>query len=134
MTSLINVPPNKARLLLVSDSAERLRQMRATLEYGEVELRCVCSLEELQGECATPHTLAAVDVNPAQLPAVLQMIRASLGHGEIPLLVETSRITQQPPVAGLLPHYRAMPCSLREMATLAQPKHESHNLPRHSIL
>lgn len=106
---------DKTRLLLVSDSVEQLCRLRASLNCADVEVRGVSSLEELQSECASQHTLAAIDVNPTQLPAVLDMIRASRAHSEIPVFVENSRIDQPPPTAGLLPRYRAMPCNLHQM-------------------
>ena len=118
------LPLTKPRLLLVSDSAERLHRLRAWLNSDELELRSVSSLAELQRECASEHALAAIDVSPAQLPQVLAMIRASHGHYEIPVLVETSRNNALPAAAGLLPKYRAMPCSLRQMAALAHPHNE----------
>jgi hypothetical protein len=114
LTNDLARPLDKARLLLVSDSAEQLCRLRASLNCYDMEVRGVSSLEELQSECARPHTLAAIDVNPAQLPEVLDTIRASHAHSEIPVFVENSRIIQQPP-AGLLPRYRAMPCNLNQM-------------------
>jgi len=106
---------NKTRLLLVSDSAEQLCRLRASLNCADVEVRGVSSLEELQSECASQHSLAAIDVNPTQLPAVLDTIRASRDHSEIPVFVENTRIDQPQPAAGLLPRYRAMPCNLHQM-------------------
>lgn len=107
-------------LLLFSDSAERLDGLRATLADGAVEIHVVRSLEELQCECALNHALAVIDASPAHLPKVLDIIRTSRGHGDIPLLVETSHCARLP-AAGLLPKYRAMPCNLRELVALAQP-------------
>lgn len=111
---------NQLPLLLFSDSAERLGWLHASLAGGAAEIHVVSSLEELQGECALHHALAVIDASPAQLPKVLDIIRTSRGHSDIPLLVETSHCTR-PPAAGLLPKYRAMPCSLRELVALAQP-------------
>lgn len=111
---------NKIPLLLFSDSAERLHGLRASLANAAIEIHVVNSLEELQCECASEHALAVIDATPAQLAQVLDIIRTSSGHSEIPLLVETSRSNQQP-MAGLLPKYRAMPCGLRELVALSQP-------------
>jgi hypothetical protein len=120
---------NKRALLLFSDSAERLGRLRASLAGGAIEIHAVSSLEELQGECASQHALAVIDANPTHLPKVLDMIRASREHHDIPLLVETSHCPQQP-AAGLLPKYRAMPCGLRELVALAQL---GNDLTEHSL-
>ena len=114
---------NKRALLLFSDSADRLDWLHASLAGGAVEIHVVSSLEELQGECASQHALAVIDASPTHLPKVLDIIRASREHRDIPLLVETSHCKQQP-AAGLLPKYRAMPCNLRELVTLAQPRND----------
>lgn len=124
---------DKTRLLLVSDSAEQLSHLRASLDCGDMEIRGVSSLEELQSECASQHALAAIDVNPAQLPAVLDTIRASREHSEIPVFVENSRINQQPPAAGLLPKYRAMPCSLNQMIQTHRGAHQRVKISNHVL-
>jgi len=64
------------------------------------------------------HDLAVVDVGPALLEPLLGNLRASKEHAEIPLLVEKSRIAEAP-LAGVLPKYRAMPCSHDELIRLA---------------
>jgi hypothetical protein len=126
-------PLGKALLLLVSDSVEQLCRLRASLNCYDMEVRGVSSLEELQSECARPHTLAAIDVNSAQLPAVLDTIRASREHSEIPVFVENSRINQQPPAAGLLPKYRAMPCSLNQMIQTHMGAHRRAKVNNHVL-
>jgi hypothetical protein len=126
-------PLDKTRLLLVSDSVEQLSRLRASLDYGDMEIRGVSSLEELQSECASPHALAAVDVNPTQLPEVLDTIRASQGHSEIPVFVENSRVGQPPPAAGLLPKYRAMPCNLNQMIQAHRGTHRRAKMSNHVL-
>jgi len=49
-----------------------------------------------------------------------QALRESPAHSEITVLVEASRIATEPSLAGVLPHYRAMPCSHSELVTLAR--------------
>ena len=65
------------------------------------------------------HDLAVVDVSPALLEPLLGNLRASKEHSEIPVLVEQSRIAAAP-LTGVLPKYRAMPCSHDELIKLAR--------------
>src|SRR5262249_26490663 len=66
-----------------------------------------------------PGYLAVVDVGPALLEPMLGNLRASKEHSEIPVLVEQSRIAAAP-LTGVLPKYRAMPCSHDELIKLAR--------------
>jgi hypothetical protein len=60
-----------------------------------------------------------VDVGPALLEPLLRNLRASKEHAEIPVLVEQSRIAAEP-LVGVMPKYRAMPCSHDELIRLAR--------------
>jgi hypothetical protein len=51
---------------------------------------------------------------------MLKQIRASASHRTAPVLVEATRLTNDLSLVGLLPEYRAMPCSRMEMLTLVQ--------------
>lgn len=114
-------PCQKPRLLLISDSAAGLDQLRVPLNRTDVEIKSVSNLEELLCECDAPHTLAAVNVNTAQLPQVLDILRRSQQDSEILVLIEPDQQPTLLPAAGLLPKYRAMPCNLRELVALASP-------------
>lgn len=111
-------PMGKPRFLIVCDSADRLKRLRSLLDTGEAEITCVSSLQELDQACRSEHDLAIVDVQQAEIRGVLKTIRESAGHTRIPLLVK--RITAEPDLAGILPKYRAMPCSESELLTLAR--------------
>jgi CheY-like chemotaxis protein len=111
-------PMGKPRFLIVCDSADRLKRLRSLLDVGEAEITCVSSLQELDRACRSEHDLAIVDVQQANIRRVLKTIRESAGHAGIPLLV--ARITTEPDLAGVLPKYRAMPCSESELLTLAR--------------
>jgi CheY-like chemotaxis protein len=108
----------KPRFLIVCDSADRLKRLRSLLDTGEAEITCVSSLQELDRACRSGHDLAIVDVQQANIRGVLKTIRESAGYAGIPLLVQ--RITTEPDLAGVLPKYRAMPCSESELLTLAR--------------
>jgi DNA-binding NtrC family response regulator len=120
--SLQSVPfPNsKPRLLLVSDSLDRLKSLEAGLNNDEFVITTVCSLEELVTACNGCHDLVALDVSPEQIAPMLKQIRTSASHTTVPVLVEATRLTSDLSLAGLLPEYRAMPCSRMEMLALVQ--------------
>lgn len=110
----------RRRLLIVCDSADRLIRLRSALEVGGVEITGVLTHKELDLACLSEHDLAIVDVQPAQIRRVLKTLRASASHSSISVLVEASRANDEPDMAGVFPKYRAMPCSISELLTLAQ--------------
>lgn len=110
----------KTRLLLVSDEPDHLSQLRAQLNTGEVEITNAHSVEEVRRACRLPHDVAVVDVGPSQLVKVLKTLRASEGNNDISVLVDTSRLSPEPDLAGVLPTYRAMPCSHSQLVALAR--------------
>jgi len=113
-------PNSKPRLLLVSDSHDRLKSLEAGLNNNEFDITLACSLEELVTACNGCHDLVALDVSPEQIAPMLKQIRTSASHTTVPVLVEASRLTSDLSLAGLLPVYRAMPCSRMEMLALVQ--------------
>jgi DNA-binding NtrC family response regulator len=113
-------PNSKPRLLLVSDSHDRLKSLEAGLNNNEFDITTVCSLEELVTACTGCHDLVALDVSPEQIAPMLKQIRTSASHTTVPVLVEATRLTSDLSLAGLLPEYRAMPCSRMEMLALVQ--------------
>lgn len=116
----IPLPIPKTRLLLVSDSLDRLRALQAGLNYGEFDITGVSSFEELTVACHEHHDMVALDVSPTQIAPMLKLIRASAPHTAVPVLVEATRLKNDFNLTGLLPRYRAMPCSYNEMLALVQ--------------
>jgi DNA-binding response OmpR family regulator len=116
----VTFPNSKPRLLLVSDSYDRLKSLEAGLNNTEFDITTVCSLEELVTACNNCHDLVALDVSPDQIGPMLKQIRTSASHTMVPVLVEATRLTSDLSLAGLLPEYRAMPCSRMEMLALVQ--------------
>lgn len=114
------VPGSKSRLLLVTDSPERLKALKAGLSESNFEITCVCSVDELRIACRNHHDLAAVDVEAASIKPTLSALRASAGHKTIMLLVESSNVGNDPNLAGVLPTYRAMPCNQTQMLRLVK--------------
>jgi ActR/RegA family two-component response regulator len=124
---LIPVPAPKPRLLLVSDSAECLQALKSCVNTADFEINFARSLKELPGACRESHDLVALDAGPSQIVKMLNLIRGSAGHAEIPVLVEYTRISNDLSLAGVLPYYRAMPCNRVELHTLLRKYNETTN-------
>ncbi len=118
-------PPGKLRVLVVADSEERLKATRAIFNSAEAEIAVARTSEELQQACLAPHEMAVIDLEPAELEAALQTLRASELQANIPLLVSVACLFGEMNLAGLLPKYRAMPCSPAEIATLVHRRSQS---------
>lgn len=112
-------PASAARLLIVTDTEERLNRLKAAIPANG-NLTCARSLEELRTACQTRQDVAIVDLPSGQLQETLSTIRASNDQTNIPLLVALNRIASDPEIAGLLPRYRAMPCDQTELISLAR--------------
>ena len=111
---------DKLRVLVISDSVESLRRIHAALAGNEIEITCASSLEEMCRGCCGWQDLVAVDVDPKRIAEILKALRQCAGCTNISVLVEAGRISDDPSLAGLLPTYRAMPCSSSDLITLAQ--------------
>lgn len=123
----VSFPSSKPRLLLVSDSYDRLKSLEAGLNRDEFDITTVCSLEELVTACDDCHDMVALDVGPEQIAPMLKQIRTSASHTAAPVLVEATRLTNARSLAGSLPEYRAMPCSHKEMLALVQRGNETYD-------
>ena len=113
------VAVSRPRVLIISDSAERIPHWQSAFDSQEVEITCAVFPEEWGYVSGDRHDLAVVDIGPTLLEPLLGNLRASKEHAEIPLLVEKSRIASAP-LTGVLPKYRAMPCSHDELIRLAR--------------
>jgi hypothetical protein len=110
---------SRKRVLLISDSIEHIPSWLAAFESQEAEITSVLFPEEWGCVSGDKHDIAVVDVGPNLLEPLLKNIRANKEHTEIHLLVAKSRIAAAP-LAGILPKYRAMPCSQDELIRLAR--------------
>ena len=122
---LIPIAKAKPKLLIVSDTPEHLINLRAGLSGGEVEITSATSAEELRYACHAPHDVAVVDVAPGRLVNVLRALRDSEENKNASVLVETSRLMPEPGLAGILPAYRAMPCSNDQLIELTRRRFAS---------
>jgi hypothetical protein len=125
-------PGRRPQLLIFSDCPDRLTKLRMALAAGDIEITSATSPEDLSQVCRGGHDLAVIDVSPVNLVTVLDALRDSEGYAEIPLLVEASRLASDPGLAGVLPKYRAMPCSYEELVTLARRRISSTHVRRHA--
>jgi CheY-like chemotaxis protein len=112
----------RPRVLIVADSEERLCNLRSLLHASNPEITCAKTSEELRCVCCEQHDIAIVDLSSSQLQDTLGMIRANADHAMIPLLVAFDRLIKERGLDGVLPKYRAMPCSASEMATLVNSR------------
>jgi len=110
----------KTQLLIISDSSERVSQLRAALNLGEIEITCVSSPGRLGRSMHREYDLAVVDVGPGHIVGMLKVLRSNQVYAEIPVFVECSRISTEPGFAGLLPQYRAMPCCQTDLVSLVR--------------
>lgn len=109
----------KLRVLIVCDEAQRLKELRAALGFCQVELSLAASVEELRDiHDSAQFDLAAVDVSPQLIVAVLSLLRSFNACKEATILVESGQITGDPALTGVLPRFRAMPCSRSELLRL----------------
>ncbi|MBS1788991.1 MAG: hypothetical protein JST85_14770 [Acidobacteria bacterium] len=113
-----SIPLPKSKLLLVADSPERLKQMKTGISLNGFEITAVCSVDELRSACKSNHDLAVIDVEAMQLKPMLSALRTSASHKTIMALVETSRLSEDQGLAGVLPTFRAMPCNQTQMTEL----------------
>lgn len=111
---------DKTKLLLISDAPDHLNSLQAELDTGEIEITNAKSVEDVRKACLRKHDVAIIDVGPAQLIKVLKTLRTSEGSKDISVLVDASRLTPEPSLAGVLPAYRAMPCSHSQLIALAR--------------
>jgi CheY-like chemotaxis protein len=123
----VAITDNKPRLLLVSDSAERLRALKSFVAAEDFEIDLACSMQELRRACREPHDLVALDADPPNIIEMLDLIRGSAGNAAIPVLVECTRISNDRRLAGVLPNFRAMPCNGTEMQLLLRKKIHAAN-------
>jgi CheY-like chemotaxis protein len=110
---------NRPRILIISDSAERIPHLQAGFDSQEVEIASAVFPEEWEYISGDKHDLAVVDVSPELLEPLLGNLRASKEHAEIPVLVEQSRIAAAS-LAGVLLKHRAMPSSYDELIRLVR--------------
>jgi hypothetical protein len=113
-------PVGKPHLLIVTDCSDRLAGLRSLLYADGVEITGAASSEELHHACQSEHDLAVIDVGAARLPEVLHILRSSVRHSSISLLVDASKVFTEPSLAGVLPKYRAMPCGRSDLVKLAR--------------
>lgn len=121
-TALNIMRPSPSRLLIVSDEPKHLNILQSELGINGVEITNATTTEEVRRACASAHDLAVVDVAPGKVVDILETLRGSETHGDISVLVDTSRLLEDPSLAGVLPMFRAMPCNSDELVRLARSR------------
>jgi PleD family two-component response regulator len=117
------------RLLIVSDSDERLRGMRSALGAEEFQVTEARAVAEVRSACREKPELAVIDAGAADVVAVLKALRGAAGCEGIPVLIDINGLSAASRKPGVLPRYRAMPCAQNDLLTLIhcylRPKLES---------
>jgi response regulator RpfG family c-di-GMP phosphodiesterase len=114
------VPAPKTRLLLIADSADRLKELKAGISTTDFDITTASNLKELRAVCRNHHDLAVLDVNSVQIKPMLSVLRANVLHASIPVFADSARLQENQGLAGVLPTYRAMACSRAEMQMLVK--------------
>jgi DNA-binding response OmpR family regulator len=115
-------PHRLPHVLLISDDTEQLKQLQAAFARLDVTTNSLALTNEPEEAppLENPFDLVVVDVGPEILEPLLKQIRESAAQPEIPVLVAANRVQTTPNLAGVLPRYRAMPCSPSELLRLAE--------------
>ena len=131
-TGLSIAPRNKKQcLLIVFGALERMSALCDVLQSAEVDITCCHSIAEVGVIAAHKYDLVIVDVSSTEIVKVLRIVRNREIEASIPVLVESGRLRGESDLAGVLPLFRAMPCSFPELLKLA---HQllSRGVPYHS--
>lgn len=127
MTTLpLPVTDAKHHILIITDLDESLVRLRAALSADETAITCATSPEDMCRGCCGQQDLVVIDVGPERLGEILKTLRSCAGCANVPVLVEKSRISATPDLAGLLPAYRAMPCGYQDLLVLARRRLAPH--------
>ncbi|MBK9315583.1 MAG: hypothetical protein IPM55_15270 [Acidobacteria bacterium] len=118
-------------LLLVSDMQERMEYFSAAIGDRGLKISRASTQEELKRFCRSRQDIVILDSGPELIEQMLHEIRSAPGMGGVPVFVPADRIVTEPSLAGVLPSYRAMPCSDEELLWLVreqQIRDQSHNI------
>lgn len=118
----VHISSRSFNLLLFCDVPERIRSLRTAVAAENLRLTRTTSIEDLREACLTKIDIAIVDAGPDRIEEVLRLIRSTASLSKIPLLVSADRIASEQGLAGVLPVWRAMPCSREQMAMLIRHK------------
>ena len=121
------VPPkpigqHQPQVLLISDGVEQLPTLQSAFAPLAVNITTLYLTPEALDATplASPFDLLVVDVGPELLEPLLKQIRDLPELADIPVLVAANRVTEAEKLAGVMPKYRAMPCTPQEMLRLAE--------------
>jgi hypothetical protein len=106
------------RLLIVSDSDDRLQGMRSALYDETFHVTEAHTVAEVRAACREKLELAVVDAGTADVIAVLRTLRGDADCKEIPILIDINDLTAAFRKPGVLPRYRAMPCAQTDLVKL----------------
>jgi hypothetical protein len=97
-----------------------MKRLKAALNVVGIEITGVNCLDRLNNLSHRDYDLVAVDVGLEHLVRALITLRSKPECVGIPVLVESSRISSEIGLDGVLPKYRAMPCRQSDIVTLVK--------------
>jgi DNA-binding NtrC family response regulator len=110
------------QVLVIADDQHQAKPLLAALAQLEVRITCLHLTAEVADAPLIKgrFDLIVLDVGPEWLEPLLKQIRGDAKGAEIPVLVATNRVTEVVGLAGVMPKYRAMPCTPNEILRLAK--------------
>lgn len=116
----MNTAVPTTKVIIITDSVTSATHLQAALSNESLAITVVALLAEDNRACWCDHDLAIVDVAPDSLRRTLSQLRTSQNCEAISILVDVTRLTNAPDLAGVLSAYRAMPCGGYELLRLAR--------------
>ena len=110
------------QVLIMGDRLEVIHSLQAVFGTRDVNLTSILFPEEWDYVRDEVFDMALLSLAPELLEPALKNLRAHDQSAAMLILVEMPEISRPEQLAGLLPQYRAMPCSSAEMARLAESR------------
>ncbi len=113
-------PGLRPGLLLVTDDLSRAEKLERMFNNSLIEIAWTDSLSALEPLLHGKYRLVIIDLAPANLLRALDSIREKPACQAMPILVESSRLLANSGFGVHLSRYRAMPCCINDLPTLAR--------------
>jgi hypothetical protein len=108
------------QVLAISEEQHSLDQIWQGQETAEAEVVPPSQVGSLLDQCKNEFKIIILDVVSSKIRETLQALRENPKCSQSLILVNAFRLPTGPELSGVLPMYRAMPCSLLEMQRLLE--------------